>query len=198
MQIKQINFQIKACTLKRHLQRFHKSVYEMLIETVNRSQESKGNRIPEVPADVEAKVTSNRSQTPNDNTIPDICADFEVTDSGNRSQATAENMSFDISVDFEAEETNNRSQIQLESKAQNVCVDTEDGLQPVDHDDLQPFSLFLSKKEAKIAKEKTRRRDPVYDLFTLNDDTNFVTCNREYCSVKLAVGFKCFHRFVQY
>lgn len=38
--------------------------------------------------------------------------------------------------------------------------------------------------------EGAQRRDPVYDLFTFNDDPNIANCQQENCSAKLAVNLE--------
>lgn len=145
----------------------------MLTEPGHRLQTPKDIRIADICTNFETSAASDLSQTPAENVLLENCADMKVYEPSNRSQTTVDNMTLDVSAK----------------------ADIEFNKQPTDEDDLHPFSLFDSIEESKIAMEKARRRDPVYDLFTSNDDENFVTCNREYCSTKLAVSSKSFHRF---
>lgn len=167
----------------------------MLTEPGHRLQTPKDIRIADICTNFETSAASDLSQTPAENVLLENCADMKVYEPSNRSQTTVDNMTLDVSAKVEAEESSNGSKIQSDGNIENVCADIEFNKQPTDEDDLHPFSLFDSIEESKIAMEKARRRDPVYDLFTSNDDENFVTCNREYCSTKLAVSSKSFHRF---
>lgn len=60
---------------------------------------------------------------------------------------------------------------------------------------LNPEIPIKVEKIKKFKKEKSekkivriQRRDPVYDLFTFNDDPNIAKCEQENCSAKLVVS----------
>lgn len=76
------------------------------------------------------------------------------------------------------------------NKSSQPIVDIEDHPVPFSVNPESPIKVKKVKKEKSEKKiVRIQRRDPVYNLFTFNDDPNIAKCEQENCSAKLVVSF---------